>query len=540
MKKFLLLAIVLFVSPFAVIDARTTEGKENQVPDYYQEFMDAYDKQDYAKALKIIRPVAERGNPLAQVVLGTLYLDGEGVNQDMTEAFRLFSLSAETEFVEGQYWTGYMYENGLGVKQDYAKAVVYYEKSAKQDSERAMLRLGLMYEEGRGVRRDKKSALGWYVKAAELGEIESMYRAGLLYISDDPEINDENKGVSLLLEAAGKDHKMACVLIGMNYIAGTGGVSKDTVQGFYFLKKGARLGSPTASFLLGSFYEDGKIVPRNYKEAVRWYQIAVDNGAPQAQGLLGDMYRDGRGVKKDYRKALQLYRKGAEGGANNAMSSLSGMYEKGMGVKKDLFQAYVWCRAAALTGSEEAVKKCDVLSMQLSKPQKEKADILAKCKAHPIEGGLEALFNSYVFNTSLSAASNQYIEANGVRIKNPAFGIISNYDGIPSFHSSTVVSLTDGHAYGWIMAVETDKPSVRWREELTVPYPPQTWDGSENEGTFRISEDGKTSILEKQVDPNKGFIFNLWTVAKGDPKGRHVMKVYVEDKLVSTFEFDTK
>jgi len=538
MKNIFLFVVVLLVLPFPTLQAKVTEGRENAGSNYYQEFMDAYEKQDYVKALKIIRPVAERGDPLAQVVLGTLYLDGEGVKQDMTEAFRLFSLSAGAEFVEGQYWTGYMYENGLGVKQDYIKAAWYYEKAARQDSERAMHNLGIMYEEGRGVRRDSKEALNWYLKASELGEPDSQYRAGLLYISNDPSIKDEEKGASLLLKAARQDHKMACVILGMNSLAGIGGVKKDKIQALYWLKRGANLGSPTAQFLLGSFYEDGKIVPRNYREAVKWYRMAADYGSPQAQAKLGDMYRDGKGVKKDYRKALGLYKKGAEEGASSAMFSLSGMYEKGLGIKKDCVEAYIWCRAAFLTGSEEAGEKCDLLSKQLTPSQKNKADSLAVLKSHPIDGDPEALFASYVFDTASN--ESRFIESNGVILNNPAFGIIQNYDGIPKFSSTTNVPCVDGQLYGWIIMAETDKPLIRWREELTVPYPPKTWGDPENEGYFKVSIDGKTSTTEREVDTSRGYIFNFWSIAKGDPKGRYVIKVYVEDKLVETFEFEVK
>ena len=46
-------------------------------------------------------------------------------------------------------------------------------------------------------------------------------------------------------------------------------------------------------------YRDGEGVPQNYKEAVRWYRKAAEQGYVRTQYTLGVMYRDGEGVPKD-------------------------------------------------------------------------------------------------------------------------------------------------------------------------------------------------------------------------------------------------
>lgn len=42
----------------------------------------AYGKQDYATALRLVRPLADNGNADAQFLLGMMYRDGEGVPPD--------------------------------------------------------------------------------------------------------------------------------------------------------------------------------------------------------------------------------------------------------------------------------------------------------------------------------------------------------------------------------------------------------------------------------------------------------------------------
>ena len=47
-------------------------------------------------------------------------------------------------------------------------------------------------------------------------------------------------------------------------------------------------------------YNNGNGVPQDYEEAVRWYQLAAEQGHSKAQGNLGAMYAFGNGVMKDY------------------------------------------------------------------------------------------------------------------------------------------------------------------------------------------------------------------------------------------------
>ncbi len=94
--------------------------------------VEAYDRGDYATALKEWRPLADQGDAKAQFYLGNMYLYGEGVPQNYAEAMKWFRLSAVQGFVGAQYWLGGMYDRGEGVPQDYAEAVKWYRLAAEQ------------------------------------------------------------------------------------------------------------------------------------------------------------------------------------------------------------------------------------------------------------------------------------------------------------------------------------------------------------------------------------------------------------------------
>lgn len=124
-----------------------------------------------------------------------------------------------------------------------------------------------------------------------------------------------------------------------------------------------------------------------------------------------------------------------------------------------------------------------------------------------------------------------------VQIEQAAFGLFNRTpDGRIGFKPAKTVPLTPDQSFGWVIGVTTTKPTVRWREEFTVPYPPETW--GPVDGKHELSADRKVSILEREVTPERGFLFNSWTIAPGDPRGRHVIKVTVEDAPPVVFEFD--
>ena len=92
----------------------------------------AYDKGDYATALRLLRPLAEQGNASAQNNLGFMYGAGWGVPQDYATAVSWYRKAAEQGYGLGQHNLGAMYFNGQGVLQDYVQAHMWFNLSAVQ------------------------------------------------------------------------------------------------------------------------------------------------------------------------------------------------------------------------------------------------------------------------------------------------------------------------------------------------------------------------------------------------------------------------
>jgi uncharacterized protein len=140
----------------------------------------AYEKGDYATALRLLRPIADQGDAGAQYNLGLMYANGQGVPQDYAAAVNWYRKAAEQGDNGAQVNLGLMYDNGQGVQQDYATAMSWYRKAAEQGDAAAKYFLAVMYEYGRGVPQDYVTAHMWFnLAAAEGNEVAVFYRDDL-------------------------------------------------------------------------------------------------------------------------------------------------------------------------------------------------------------------------------------------------------------------------------------------------------------------------------------------------------------------------
>ena len=114
----------------------------------FDEAAAAYERRDYATAVRGFRVHAGQGHAGAQYNLGLMYANGEGVPEDDAEAVKWYRKAAEQGHASGQFNLGGMYANGWGVPEDDAEAVKWYRKAAEQGHASAQFNLGLMYANG--------------------------------------------------------------------------------------------------------------------------------------------------------------------------------------------------------------------------------------------------------------------------------------------------------------------------------------------------------------------------------------------------------
>jgi TPR repeat protein len=126
----------------------------------------AYNDADYATASRIFRPLADRGQILAEYLIGLMYANGQGVPQDFAEAMKWHRRAANQGEAKAQFSVGVMYFKGLGTPTNHAEAFKWYRRAAEQGDPTAQFNLGAMYDKGEVVKRDPVTALMFYDLAA--------------------------------------------------------------------------------------------------------------------------------------------------------------------------------------------------------------------------------------------------------------------------------------------------------------------------------------------------------------------------------------
>ena len=89
------------------------------------------------------------------------------------------------------------------------------------------------------------------------------------------------------------------------------------------------MGDPFAQNTLGVHYSEGDCVPKDDKEAFKWFSKAAEKNFPPALYSLALMYYEGSAEKPDIAKALELLRRSAELGDPEAQKFLKELKEEG-------------------------------------------------------------------------------------------------------------------------------------------------------------------------------------------------------------------
>jgi len=101
-------------------------------------------------------------------------------------------------------------------------------------------------------------------------------------------------------------------------------VNRDLDEAVKWYQLAAEQGDAASQAQLGLFYESGRSVAQDYATAVRWYELAAKQGDMHGQHNLGLCYEQAKGVDQDYAQALDWYTQAAEQGHAEAKNNLGG------------------------------------------------------------------------------------------------------------------------------------------------------------------------------------------------------------------------
>jgi uncharacterized protein len=136
---------------------------------------------DPARAVPWVASAAEHGLPAAQLRLGRMLLEGQGVSKNATEALYWFTRAADQLDADAMNMVGRCHENGWGTDLNPSTAVHWYRRSADRGHDWGQYNFGNMLFDGRGIEPNLEQALLWYQRAARQGHSRAMNLLGRCY-----------------------------------------------------------------------------------------------------------------------------------------------------------------------------------------------------------------------------------------------------------------------------------------------------------------------------------------------------------------------
>lgn len=145
--------------------------------DDYEKGYAAYRRDDLMSAMQHLRTAADQGHAPAQALLGYI-LDRAEENE---AAFELYEKAALQGNADGMYGLGTLYLNGEGVEQSDEQTIAWFTRAAEAGHEVAIMALATAYlEGGLGLAPDRQKAIEWLERGAQRGYEQARERLARL------------------------------------------------------------------------------------------------------------------------------------------------------------------------------------------------------------------------------------------------------------------------------------------------------------------------------------------------------------------------
>ncbi len=324
----------------------------------------AYNAGNFSKAVELFKQAYSKiGYDEAALMLGDLYLYGQGTKRDTKEAIAWYTKLAEARLDQSHY-------------------VRFNPKSPNRGSSRvqAQMKLARIYMTGFDVPKDPKEARHWYKAADDLDFIPARYVLGRMYQSGYGGEKNIKQAVKLYSDAAEYGYVPAQYALANLYFSGDE-IAQDFTAAFEWYQQVAfnpyvTNKKPYAQFFLAKMYDQGQGVKGDPVRAFAFYKLAAVAGHPDAQNALATYFYTGQLVDKNLTITRKLFSAAATQGQPSAMVNLAAMLLKGEGGEKDVVKAYVWLKLAGKLGHTDAPAAAAKLEAKLTPEQKVQAEVI--------------------------------------------------------------------------------------------------------------------------------------------------------------------
>jgi len=152
----------------------------------------------FNEAAVIWQYLARSGDPAAQHLLGTHYLNGWGVETDNATAYAWFIYAAQQNLPAAEYRIGQGFFKTGDLKQTHR----WWNKAAEHGHLAAQYNLGLLYLYGVGIDADFTQAADWLEIAADKGSAGAQFYLGMMYLKGQGVSEDRAMADSLIQKSS--------------------------------------------------------------------------------------------------------------------------------------------------------------------------------------------------------------------------------------------------------------------------------------------------------------------------------------------------
>jgi TPR repeat protein len=157
------------------------------------------------QAIADLKQTAYAGDARSQVQLGLIYLTGDGVPKDDTEAMKWLRMAVEQDNPVGERYLAEMYFKGRGAPVDNMQAAKLLRMAAEQGDAQSEHNLAALYTQGLGVPKNMKEAANWMRKAADQNLADAQYALGVFYESGEGVAGDPIEAAKWYRRAVDQD-----------------------------------------------------------------------------------------------------------------------------------------------------------------------------------------------------------------------------------------------------------------------------------------------------------------------------------------------
>ncbi len=297
------------------------------------------------ESVKELTLKCNQGNMKVCRRLGMVLTYGINTKINKEEGLKYLKKACDNENGDACYSLGILNGNGDGVPKNEVLAVTYFGnayrynlKECKNQDGYACVFIGLLYEKGLGTNQDLFKAKEYYKKACDLNSTAGCSDLALLKYGLATNTSHDSSNSQNNLNDFESLSKKACLDM------------KRTQSSEYIYKYIS--GKADGCFQVGQ----AKDLKKDYKNAIKFYNMACDLGLGKACSIVGVLYEDGSfGLKSNIKKANELYKKGCDFGLSGEGCYLLALrIERGTGIKQNLKDANILYERACLLGEGNA------------------------------------------------------------------------------------------------------------------------------------------------------------------------------------------